>query len=178
MIKIIPAKENHIPIIQRISHQTWPIAFKGILSPEQITYMLKMMYSTESLKEQMEKGHIFILAKEKDNFVGFASFEPGCTNLPKTKIHKLYILPSAQGKGVGKKFIQELNASAEAKGDYLLSLNVNKYNSSAIRFYEKNGFKETAREDISIGNGFWMEDVVMERKVEGTAKEGPIATSS
>lgn len=171
MIKIISAKENHFPIVQRIAHQTWPITFKGILSPEQITYMLEMMYSIESLKQQLKKGQVFILAKEKDNIVGFASYEPRYAGMPKTKIHKLYILPSAQGKGVGKKLIQRLNASAEAKGDGILSLNVNKFNNSAIRFYEKNGFKETAREDIPIGNGFWMEDVVMEKKVEGTAKE-------
>ena len=43
-----------------------------------------------------------------------------------------------------------------------LTLNVNRFN-KAIDFYLKNGFKIIKEENIEIGNGFLMEDYVMEK---------------
>jgi diamine N-acetyltransferase len=41
-----------------------------------MNFMLKMMYSMESLTEQIEKkGHYFLLAKDNHDYVGFASYE-------------------------------------------------------------------------------------------------------
>jgi len=43
-----------------------------------------------------------------------------------------------------------------------LTLNVNKDNQKAIDFYRSQGFVEVYKEVIDIGNGFVMDDVVME----------------
>jgi hypothetical protein len=52
-----------IPIIQHIAKITWAIAYKEIISNEQLDYMLDKMYSTESLQNQIQvQGHQFILA--------------------------------------------------------------------------------------------------------------------
>jgi ribosomal protein S18 acetylase RimI-like enzyme len=45
-----------------------------------------------------------------------------------------------------------------------LFLNVNKYN-SAIQFYHKIGFEIAKEEVIDIGNGFVMDDYVMEKQL-------------
>jgi ribosomal protein S18 acetylase RimI-like enzyme len=47
------------------------------------------------------------------------------------------------------------------KGLTYLELNVNRQN-TAIGFYKKLGFKIIAEEDIPIGNGFFMNDYVMQ----------------
>jgi ribosomal protein S18 acetylase RimI-like enzyme len=166
-IKIKVAKASDFGIIQTIAHQTWPTTFGEILSKPQIEYMLDMMYSLDSLKSQVEeKNHCFLLAWEEDEVLGFLSYELNYKGRSKTKIHKIYILLQAQGKGVGKLLIQRaIDTALNEKNSHLL-LNVNKYNLNAIRFYEKLGFYEASREDISIGNGFLMEDVVMELKLE------------
>ncbi len=68
MIIITPATEAQLPFIQIIAHQTWPDTFAAILSPDQISYMLEMMYSTDALKTQLnEKNHFFLLAQERDD---------------------------------------------------------------------------------------------------------------
>ena len=65
--------------------------------------MMHWMYSDESLREQMEKNnHRYVLAKDGEEFVAYLSYEPNCENTGKTKIHKIYILPSHQRKGIGK----------------------------------------------------------------------------
>ncbi|WP_020607620.1 GNAT family N-acetyltransferase [Spirosoma spitsbergense] len=167
MISITPATEAQLSIVQTIAHQTWPTTFAAILSPEQIDYMLEMMYSTDSLKTQMDgKNHVFLLAQERDNgnYLGFLSYELNYRGVPKTKIHKIYLLPASQGKGVGKQLIEAVTELAKAKQNNTLSLNVNRHN-KAILFYERLGFRHVANETIDIGNGFIMDDYVMEKSL-------------
>lgn len=165
MLTIRPATLLEYPKIQQIAHQTWPDTFRDILSPQQITYMLDWMYSLPSLKEQVEvKGHTFLLAEEAENPLGFVSYELNYSGLSKTKIHKIYILPSSQGKGVGKGLINRTSEIAAQNHNSSLLLNVNRYN-KAIDFYKRMGFEIVGKEDIDIGNGFLMEDYVLEKNL-------------
>lgn len=165
MIQISPAQTEDLIHVQAIAHQTWPHTFGNILSPKQIDYMLNWMYDLNMLeKQQLEQGHTFLIAEETGEKLGFTGFqidqEPG-----KTKIHKIYILPSAQGKGIGKKLIEAIKEIALEKNQYSLLLNVNKYNEGAIKFYEYLGFVNIKSEVIDIGNGYVMDDFVFEMKL-------------
>jgi GNAT superfamily N-acetyltransferase len=163
MIQIRKALPEELPIVRDIAHQTWPDTFAGILSPPQIEYMLKMMYDLNTLESQLlEKGQVFLLAEEDGKYLGFAAYELNNSEGAKAKLHKIYVLPSAQGKGIGKKLIREVSTQAKGKGQKTLLLNVNKFNQPAIDFYQYLGFKEAYREVIAIGNGYVMDDVVME----------------
>ena len=169
MIQITEATSQDYILIQQIAHQTWPDTFSDILSPAQIAYMLVMMYSMSALTEQMEeKGYTFLLAKEEDKYLGFAAYELNYQGLAKTKLHKIYILPKAQGKGLGKLLITHVAEIAVQNQTEVVSLNVNR-NNPAINFYEKLGFKKVMEENIPIGEGFYMEDFVMDKKLT-TAK--------
>jgi diamine N-acetyltransferase len=167
MIEIIPANSNDIPIIQDIAYRTWPVTFAGILSPDQISFMLEKMYSADALKYQMEVKSIrFLLAKDElEGTIGFLSLETSFEGLSMTKIHKLYILPEAQNKGVGRALINRAAQIAKNKENHLLQLNVNKYNSTAINFYKHIGFLEAGAEEITIGNGYVMDDLILEMKI-------------
>ena len=56
-------------------------------------------------------------------------------------------------------------ALAAAAGYKHLRLNVNRNNQKAIRAYVRNGFKTVETVDNPIGNGFYMNDYVMEADV-------------
>lgn len=153
--------------VQSIAHHTWPSTFATILSPEQIQYMLNWMYSLEMLESQFDKGHTFLLIEENGIELGFAGFELNYSEDPKAKLHKIYLLPKAQGKGAGKALIKEVADRAHKAGQKSLLLNVNKYNQNAIEFYNRIGFQEIYKEVIDIGNGYIMDDVVMEFNLRG-----------
>ena len=155
------AKEE-LSKVQSIAHRTWPSTFANILSPEQIEYMLNWMYDLKMLESQLDKGHTFLLSEENGVELGFAGFELNYSEGPKAKLHKIYLLPEAQGKGAGKSLILEVAGRAKKSGQKSLLLNVNKYNQKAIDFYLKMGFQEIYKEVIDIGNGYVMDDVVME----------------
>lgn len=163
MINIVPGSEQDLIHVQSIAQRTWPDTFGEILSPEQIQYMLNWMYSLETLEKQARDGYLFFLADENGEKLGFTGIEvnqePG-----KTKIHKIYILPTAQGKGIGKLLIKKVKEISLANNQISLLLNVNKYNQSAISFYEYLGFVKIEEEVIDIGNGYVMDDYVFELK--------------
>jgi ribosomal protein S18 acetylase RimI-like enzyme len=127
--------------------------------------MLEMMYSLDAIAAQVEKkGHVFLLAKEGADCLGYASYENNYQQSGKTKIHKIYIRPTAQGKGVGKSLMDEIIKISQANGSNTLSLNVNRHN-QAINFYEKIGFRQVGHENIDIGNGYMMEDFIMDKNI-------------
>lgn len=165
MLDIYTATSSDFPIIQEIAYVTWPHTFRDILSKEQISYMIEMMYSTAALTEQtMQKKHQYLIVKDETKNLGYASYELDYKGLSITKIHKIYILPEAQGKGVGKLLMNTITTVAKENRNTSLSLNVNRDN-AAFDFYRNIGFEKVGEENIDIGDGFLMEDFIMNKKL-------------
>ncbi|HEY0298512.1 MAG TPA: GNAT family N-acetyltransferase [Arachidicoccus sp.] len=157
---IISATMSDIASIQQIARFTWFETYGAILSAEQINYMLDLIYSTKSLEEQMKNGHQFFLLQQNGERIGFIDIEK--TSETRTKLHKIYLLPNQQAKGYGKLLINLAVEKAGKQGSSILQLNVNRYN-NAIEFYKKSGFRIVEETDIPIGNGYFMNDYVMEK---------------
>jgi GNAT superfamily N-acetyltransferase len=158
------ATNSQLEIIQDLAKAIWPDAYGAILSQEQLEYMMEMMYSLDSLENQLKNNTVFLLVKEENDFIGFASYELNFQNSNKTKIHKLYILPTIQGKGVGKNLILHIQEIARKNSNAALILNVNKYN-KAKDFYLHNQFEIADSLVVDIGNGYVMDDFVMVKKI-------------
>jgi len=158
------ATHSQLEIIQDLAKAIWPDAYGAILSQEQLEYMMEMMYSLDSLENQLKNNNVFLLVKEGNDFIGFASYELNFQNSNKTKIHKLYVLPTIQGKGVGKNLILYIQEIAKKNSNAALILNVNKYN-KAKDFYLHNQFEIADSLVVDIGNGYVMDDFVMEKKI-------------
>jgi len=165
MILIEKNTDNNFTAIRAIAKEVWPIAYGSILSNEQLNYMMEMMYTIEALQIQSEiKKHHFILVMEDKKALGFASYEMNYDKTNQTKIHKIYILFTQQGKGNGKMLIDYIENEAKKHHQKTLILNVNKYN-DALHFYKKVGFSISFEEVIPIGNGYVMDDYVMQKKL-------------
>jgi len=162
MISIQRNTDTNFNSIRAIAKEVWPIAYGAILSQEQLDYMMEMMYSISSLQKQANvNANHFIIALENEIPFGFASFEFNYNQTSKTKIHKIYVLSNQQGQGIGKLFIEYIINKAHLNNQEALLLNVNK-NNKAQYFYKKLGFIISKEEVIDIGNGYVMDDYVME----------------
>lgn len=165
MITISDATVKDFETIRKIAHKTWPIAYGEILSKAQLDYMLEKMYSDAALTDNLiNKGHHFILVNEDNVCLGFASYQHHYLNKNCTRLHKLYLLPESQGKGIGKLLLDRIVLLSKENQSEIISLNVNKFN-KATTFYKKIGFEVVAEEDLEIGNGYLMEDYKMELKL-------------
>ena len=64
----------------------------------------------------------------------------------------------------GKLLIEEISRIAVKNNSDAISLNVNRFNQSKD-FYLKMGFEIIGQENLSIGNGYFMEDYKMEKRL-------------
>ncbi len=162
-----------IAIIRSIAEVAFRETYKTILSAEQIDYMMKWMYSEESLRYQMgEKGHVYYLLSLDDTYAGYVSFERHASppadldGYTVFNLQKLYLLPDYQGTGFGSCLLafaedrMRLWAGASARVCY--ELNVNRYN-RAVTFYQRLGLKVNREGDFPIGNGYYMNDYIMRK---------------
>jgi ribosomal protein S18 acetylase RimI-like enzyme len=162
VVAIEHASLKDIPLICLLAKQIWPKTYATIISKNQIDYMMKMMYSESTIKKQMEMLHQFIIAYNSGIPVGYAAYSEVESSI--YKLHKIYVLHKQQGRGIGKFVIEQIMNDIREKGGTALRLNVNRHNTAKV-FYEKLGFVVTGIEDADIGNGFFMNDYIMEKQL-------------
>jgi ribosomal protein S18 acetylase RimI-like enzyme len=153
-------------LINSVAAQIWAPTYSHLMSARQLEYMFEMMYSPENLLRAMtEGGQTFIIFKDGNDHIGYVSYE----TLPDHDFYlqKIYLLPSRQGRGAGRRmlemFLEYLRTlDPEARK---LGLNVNRENRKAIDFYQRNGFETVGRRDHPIGEGYYMNDYILERNI-------------
>jgi GNAT superfamily N-acetyltransferase len=155
-------KDYQLPELGKMAHEIWMEYYPPIIGEPQTNYMLHEMYSPESLQKQMEeKKHQFFFWIKNEIPAGFGSLD---LNAPgQAFLAKFYLKKSFRGTGEGARFLAALENKAIQHGNHLLWLTVNRHNIAAINFYFKNRFKISRYADFDIGNGFVMQDFVMEK---------------
>jgi len=163
--QILPAAETDLPAIAALAAVIWRAHYPGIISLEQVEYMLGKMYGLETLRDEIRLGAIrFERLFAGRELAGFASYGP--TEQPTLyKLHKLYVHPSWHGRGLGSSLLGHCEREVCALGADRLRLNVNKRNSKAIAAYQRNGFQITDSVVVDIGGGFFMDDYVMTKQL-------------
>jgi len=162
MIEYKKASIKDISKIQDVAKKTWPNTFGELMASEQIEYMLDNIYSYDALEEQIERlNQQFILIYYKSELCGFSSYELNYKKQAQLMIHKVYLLPNSQGKGIGKSLFNYLENIATAHALKKLMLKVFYKNTNAIGFYLKKNFVNQGIEITDIGNGYKIKDNVM-----------------
>jgi ribosomal protein S18 acetylase RimI-like enzyme len=155
---------DDIHTIQEIMMKVWPQTYAPIISADQIDYMIQMMYSDQSLHRQMKDGHHFILAESENIPVGYASFSR-TENWTTYKLHKLYVDISSQRKHIGTALLNKIIQIIKSDHGKFLQLQVNRNNLTALDFYKKHGFFIIKAIDMEIGNGYFMKDYILQKRL-------------
>lgn len=153
------------PAIRELAWQTFPATYRSILTPAQISYMMKWMYSEDSLRRQMEEeGHIFLLACEGGIPAGYVSVQPQGGHV--FHLQKIYVHPSFQGRHCGSFLFRAAVGLVKEMhpAPCRLELNVNRSN-KARDFYRHMGMRIQREGDFPIGGGFYMNDYIMEMEL-------------
>lgn len=157
---IEPGREEHLAEIATLADLVWRTHYPGIITQQQIDYMLARMYDLDVLRGELASGIHFERALVSGRMRGFSSFGPA-DNPGEVKLHKLYVHPDWQRHGIGAALLSSCENNARSDRATTVVLNVNKRNDRAIAAYRKHGF--TIRESVAvdIGGGFVMDDYVM-----------------
>ena len=160
-----PLTDADFATVAALGETIWRGHYIGMISAEQVDYMLKGRYTPEKLRAYLGAADRWLRILRVDGRpVGYCSYALGPTPT-ELKLEQLYLLAELKGQGLGGLMLRNVEAEARRLGCRSLWLTVNKGNAASIAIYRKAGF--TVREEavFDIGNGFVMDDYVMEKRL-------------
>jgi ribosomal protein S18 acetylase RimI-like enzyme len=156
---------DELPIVRELAHEIWHAAYPGMISVEQIRYMLERMYAPDELRREMtQRGVKYALVESGSDKkpCGYLAWEL-VSNDRSLFLHKLYVKTNLHGLGAGAASLRWLEEQARKENATCIRLRVNRNNHRAIRAYLRAGFTFGIDLCSDIGGGFEMDDHVMEK---------------
>ena len=140
--------------IARVHVESWQAAYKGIIAAE----FLDKLSITQKTKERElwlmrpPPGNVVLVAEVEGEIVGFASCGRERTehSLYTGELYALYLLPSHQGGGIGRKLVEATARVLLAQGHQAMLIWVLTEN-EARGFYERLGGRMVLKKNITIG---------------------------
>lgn len=126
-----------IPQVQHVARKSWHHTYDGIIPRHIQDNFLATAYNDENMVRRVERSHAFVAVIE-DEVVGFTNFSYVKDN-GKSELAAIYLLPEAQGKGLGTKLLEQGFALPSVQA---IELSVEKDNASGMNFYIAKGFRQ------------------------------------
>lgn len=161
-IKIKKASDSdELRQIAVLAKKIWHECFKNIISDAQIDYMVDKFQSFKAMTEQTEnQGYSYFQVFDNDELCGYFAIKP--ENDSRFFLSKLYLRKDKRGQGIARTMMNRVFEEAKIAGKKSVYLTVNKHNNHATDVYKKIGFRITGTPVTDIGDGFVMDDYVME----------------
>lgn len=163
-IKMVRVEDDEsIQKLAEVANEVWHQHFSTILSLEQIDYMVDKFQSVKAMTEQIRcSGYEYYFIVVDGVTVGYTGIHPEEGRL---FLSKLYILKKYRGNQYASHVFEFLKELCKERGLQAIWLTVNRYNYDTIHIYEKKGFQTIRTQVADIGNGFVMDDYIMELKL-------------
>ena len=161
MADIRRLEPHEIDAVSVLARVVWQATYPALISQAQIDYMLGDRYAAQHIRAQLDDlRHAWWVAHQDAQLVGFAHVSLDGADC---KLDKLYVHPDSQRNRVGSALLASAQDWARAQHARRLWLQVNRGNGQAIAAYLKRGFRIIESRAFDIGNGFVMDDHVMEQ---------------
>lgn len=152
--------DEQIQLLADTANGIWHEYFPGIITTEQIDYMVEKFQSIPALTAQIrEDGYLYYLVKNENEVLGYIGLHPEEERL---FLSKLYLKAENRGKHYASQMLQFIEKIAKERKLTSIYLTVNRYNDSTIAVYRNKGFTTIKEQAADIGNGFVMDDYIME----------------
>lgn len=157
--------EDDFTKVANLGTAIWRSHYSTMISMAQIDYMLAERYSAENLRKYLgAEDRWFEILWLGEVPVGYCSYSLISTT-GEMKLEQLYLLEEYRGRGLGGFMLLHIETEARKRNIRTLVLQVNRRNEGAIAFYRKAGFRVRNAKIFDIGNGYFMDDYVMEKGV-------------
>ena len=130
-----------------------------LIGEKQARYMADLFLSQEASLKLIDDGAVFRLVREKGEIIGFCEYKKEEGRL---FLSKLYARKDQRHKGVGRFMFEDVKAYARRNGLQKIYLTVNKGNTPSYKIYLHLGFKVIDSVVNDIGQGYVMDDYIME----------------
>lgn len=150
-------------LADEIWHEYWP----ALIGDAQTDYMVENFQSLEAIERDMREHayeYWFMRAEDDGRIAGYT----GGRVEPETNrffISKIYLRAEERGHGFASQTIRFYEDLCRARGLAALYLTVNKHNDLGVRAYRGKGFETIDSVETDIGQGFIMDDFIMEKRI-------------
>lgn len=153
----VTSAEN-IPVLRQLAREIQIPYFTPMIGETQITYMLDLFLSESAIQDQLKKGYQYRLVYSDGVLCGYFGI---CPEGDKLFLSKFYLKENFRGQGIGKAMMEEVCRLGNGLNSVYLT--VNKQNHGPIAVYKALGFSVTDSVETDIGQGYIMDDYIMEK---------------
>lgn len=169
-VTFVPVKEGAdqeklAEMARTIWNEYWP----AIIGQAQVDYMVENFQSLQAIRDDMAEHayEYWFLEADEDGGSRIVGYTGGHEE-PETNryfISKIYLFAEERGRGFASKTIRFYEDLCRERGLKAMYLTVNKHNELGVRAYKGKGFETIDAVETDIGNGFIMDDFIMEKQV-------------
>lgn len=150
----------------------WDEYWPALIGQAQTDYMVEQFQSLPAIKRDMaENAYEYWFVHAGDDSTGEAGRIVGFTGGHNEKetnrffISKIYLKAEERGKHFASDIIAFYEDLCRQRGFSAMYLTVNKGNELGVRCYKGKGFKTIDAVETDIGEGFIMDDYIMEKSI-------------
>lgn len=154
--------DEQIDVLAALAREIWTEHFTPMLEEGQVEYMLEKFQSPGPIRSQLKEGYQYYFLKLDEELAGYIGFHAEEESL---FLSKIYVRKTMRGKKIATQAIEYMVSLCHERHLNKIWLTVNRNNSIAIAAYEKMGFTKAYMKKTDIGNGFYMDDYIMEKKI-------------
>ena len=157
-INIQPVRPSEVDLLLSLSRKTFYDAFEHVNNPEDFEAYTSQAFTRAKLLSELENPDSeFYFAMLDGKAIGYLKLNYSETQTEfrepdAVEVERIYVLADQQGKKIGNQLLDfAINKAMEEKLRYIW-LGVWEHNHSAMRFYERNGFKAFGSHHFMVGN--------------------------
>lgn len=161
-MKLVVVDQSLIELTSKFAQEVFIDYYTGLIGKQQSIYMANLFLSNKAISELISNGAIFKIVMDNDDPIAFFEYVP---EESKVFLSKLYVKKQYRRKGISRLMLEDCINYAKDNNKNSIYLTVNKGNINSIDVYHHYGFKQIDAVVNDIGNGYVMDDYIMELNV-------------
>ena len=149
-----------IKTIETLAKEIWTQHYTPIIGTEQVVFMLKNIQSEQAIISDIDSGQVYDIVYYSDIPCAYSAYKLDNNTI---FLSKFYVKQNHRGKGIAREMLKRIEAYAHKHKSVRVWLKCNKYNTDSISAYKKLGFSVAEACITDIGDGFIMDDYVLEK---------------
>lgn len=159
---VLAVTDTQLAAIAELAGVIWYEHFTPIIGKAQVDYMVDKFQSFSALKQQIADGYEYFQIYNDNIFSGYIGVHEGNGEL---FLSKLYLAKESRGQRLATKAFEFLKNLCRERGLTKIWLTCNKYNTHTLDVYHHLGLTTTRSQITDIGEGYIMDDYILEYEV-------------
>ncbi len=148
--------------LEALAKEIWEQHYSPIIGKTQVSYMLEKFQSQSAIESDIAGGYVYYIASFDGVPCGYSAVKKDGSGV---FLSKLYVKQGYRGKGIARAMLEKIYEYARKNKSKRVWLTCNKYNKASLETYKKLGFSITDSCVKDIGEGYKMDDYVLEKKL-------------